>query len=89
MITSIFPTRILIKDFELGETWNENITNMVKTLFFKNLAETGNYELAGDEVYPIFTEENLSSCPELKDLKQMFIDGFYELSESYSTKFSL
>ena len=85
MINSIFPNKILIKDFELSDDWNNNVTFMVKTIFAKELAEKGDYTVAGNDTVPVFTEENMKICPELAQLKQMFIDCFYELASSYST----
>ena len=84
MITSIFPNKVLIKDFDLSDDWNNNITALVKAVFAKELAEKGNYTDAGNDSIPVFTEENMKSCPELAELRQMFVDGFYELASSYS-----
>ena len=85
MITSIFPNKILIKDYELSDQWNASVTQVVKAVFAAALAETGKYAAAGNDTVPVFTEENMKVCPELAELKQMFIDCFYELASSYST----
>ena len=85
MITSIFPNKILIKDFELSDEWNNNVTVMVKSVFAKELSEKGDYAVAGNDTVPLFTEENMKSCPELVQLKQMIVDCFYELASSFNS----
>ena len=85
MITSIFPNKVLIKDFDLSDEWNNNVTTMVKAVFAGVLAEKGKYAVAGNDSVPVFTEENMKMCPELSQLRQLFIDGFYELASSYTT----
>jgi hypothetical protein len=84
MITSIFPNKVLIKDFDLSDEWNNNVTAIVKAIFAKELAEKGDYADAGNDSIPVFTEETMKVCPELEELRQMFIDCFYELASSYS-----
>jgi hypothetical protein len=84
MITQIFPTNILIKDLDFSDEWNQNITLFVKSVFLNQVAISGNYGLAGNNSIPLFTEENINMCPELKELRNVFIDGFLELAQSYS-----
>jgi hypothetical protein len=85
MITSIFPNKVLIKDFDLSDDWNNNVTALVKAVFAKELAEKGDYAAAGNDSISLFTEENMTVCPELLELRQMFVDCFYELASSYTT----
>ena len=84
MITSIFPTNILVKDFEMSDDWNQTIAGLAKITFAKNLAEKKDYASTGNDMLDLFTEENLLQFPELVELKQMFIDSFFELAKSYS-----
>lgn len=84
MITSIFPTKILVKDFEMSDSWTQAVTDIAKTVFAKNLAEKQDYAGTGNDMLDLFTEENLSQFPELVELKQMFIDSFFELASSYN-----
>lgn len=85
MITSIFPNNILVKDYELGDEWNNNVTSIVKAVFQQELAVKGNYAEAGNDSVPVFTEENMKMCSELAELREMFTDCFYELASSYTT----
>lgn len=84
MTTSIFPTKILVKDFEMSSDWNQSITLIARAVFAKNLAEKKDYANTGNDMLDLFTEENLTQFPELKELKQMFIDSFFELAADYS-----
>jgi hypothetical protein len=84
MITSIFPNKIVIKDYDLSDTWNTSVTLMLKNVFATVVADKTDYAAAGNDSVPVFTEENMHSCPELAHLKQMFVDNFFELANSYS-----
>lgn len=84
MIKSLFPNNILIKDYDLSDEWNSNVTIMAKTAFTQALIEKHDYHEAGNSPIDFFTEENLKNCPELLQLQEMFIDGFYELACSYT-----
>jgi hypothetical protein len=84
MIKSLFPNNILIKDYDLSDEWNSTVTAMAKIVFADGLIKKNDYNEAGNYPIDLFIEENFKSCPELLQLQQMFIDGFYELACSYS-----
>jgi len=83
MIQTIFPTKILVKDFEKSDDWNHTICAFIRAHFTKAIEEKGNYIAATDEDIDVFTEENMLAIPELRDLFEMFVDGFYELSKEF------
>lgn len=85
MIESLFPNRVLIKDYELSDQWNHSVSVMVKSIFAKELAEKQSYAAAGNDSVPVFTTEHMSMCPELAQLRSMFVDCFHELASAYST----
>lgn len=85
MIISLFPNNVLIKDYELSNEWTNNVTATTKAVFAAALAEKNDYAVTGNNDIGLFTEENLKNCPELEELRQIFIDGFYELASSFST----
>lgn len=82
MIQTIFPVNILVKDYEKSNEWNSTISAFIKTHFTKAIEEKGSYFAAADEDIDVFTEENMSAFPELRELFDMFIDGFYELANA-------
>lgn len=84
MIQTIFPTKILVKDFDRSDNWNQTICAFIRSHFTNAIEVKGSYMAAGDEDIDVFTEENMSQYPELRDLFDMFVDGFYDLSQAYS-----
>lgn len=91
-IREIFPTNIVIKDIDLTQDQILELTVAVESIFLhnynvtreevrssKNPMDKGNFA----DPIPVFTEENLKVFSELKYVKEIFIDGFYELSQSY------
>lgn len=84
MIKTIFPVNIFIEDNEKDEEWTETLKNVSVAIFQSTIAEKNlsKEDLADDEI-PFFTEENLKKYPILKELQEIFIDGFYELAKSY------
>lgn len=85
MIQTIFPVNILIKDYEFSDEWNSSLSAFIKSHFTKSLELSGDYEMAGDEDYGVLTPENLQNSKELLDLRELFVDGFYELSKSFTS----
>jgi len=84
MIYTPFKTNVLIKDFNLSDDWNNTVQSIVRSHFSSRLLEVdGNYSEAGNQTKPFFTQENISKYSEIKQLKDMFVDGFYELAQSY------
>jgi hypothetical protein len=86
MIQTIFPTKILINDFDKNDDWNHTICAFIRSHFTKAINEKGSYFAAGDEDISVFTEENMTLIPELRDLFNMFVDSFFELSQEFSNK---
>jgi hypothetical protein len=84
MIKSLFPNNILIKDYDLSDEWNSTVTAMAKMVFADDMTKKNDYNETGNYPIDLFTEENFKSCPELLQLQEMFIDGFYELACSYT-----
>lgn len=82
MIQTIFPVNILVKDYEKSNDWNCTISAFIKAHFTKVIEEKGSYNAATDEDIDVFTEENMTAFPELREMFNMFIDGFYELSSA-------
>jgi len=83
MITSIFPTNILVKDFDMQDSWTQEITDIAKAVFANDLAKKGVESATGDNRVVFFTEENLSTFSGIVELRQMFADSFFELASSY------
>lgn len=80
MIQTIFPVNILIKDYEKSDDWNATMSAFVRMHFTKAIEQKGSYFAATDVSIDVFTEENMAEVPELRELFDMFIDGFYELA---------
>jgi oxalate decarboxylase/phosphoglucose isomerase-like protein (cupin superfamily) len=85
MIQTIFPVKILVEDHQYTDEWNKSLSAFLKAHFTKSVEASGDYADASDEEYGVFTPENLSKCSELRDLREMFVDGFYKLSQSFET----
>lgn len=84
MIEKLFATHVLIKDIGLTDTENEELNVLVKSLLKKYETEILLDSYHGvDDAIPLFTEENLKNHPLLKKIKDCFVDGFYELAQSY------
>jgi len=86
MIQELFPTKILVKDIDKSEEWSNDVKSIVKAIFSQEEAKGKDYISVSDDSLPLFTKENEEAFPVLTEIKQMFIDGFYELavaSEEY------
>jgi hypothetical protein len=82
MIQTIFPIKILVKDYEFSDEWNSTVSAFIRYHFTKAVEAKGSYEAAADEDISVFSEEHMTAYPELKELYNIFIDGFYELSQA-------
>jgi Rps23 Pro-64 3,4-dihydroxylase Tpa1-like proline 4-hydroxylase len=80
MIHELFPTKILVKDFDRSKEWTDEVKSIVKAIFSREEAKGKDFVSITDDSLPLFTEENEQSFPVLTEIKQMFIDGFYELA---------
>jgi hypothetical protein len=84
MLNKIFQTHIIVKDFDFSDEWNKRVLAIAKHHFTRAMLEKdGDYDEAGNDSVNLFNKENLIEFPELVDLKNIFIENFYELSKSY------
>lgn len=87
MIKSIFPVNILVKDLDMSDEFCEELNVAVNTIIESVSAEKGlTKDEIGDNEFPVFTEENIKVFPQLAVLRELMIDGFYELSQSYENE---
>lgn len=85
MIHSLFPTNVLIKDIDFTEDQVTDMSVAINAIFKSHEALTGSHVVSGEDSMPLFTNENIKTFPILQTLKEIFIDGFYELAQSYPT----
>jgi hypothetical protein len=84
MIKTIFPVNILVKDYELPDSFSDDLSASIQAIFQVIMLENQiSKEEAGDNEFPVFTEENMQTFPALRELRKMFVDGFYELASSF------
>lgn len=84
MIKTIFPVNILVKDFDLPDDFTRELSSSVQSIFQTLVVERGlSRSDVSDEEFPVFTPENLEKFPVLTQLRELFIDGFYELASSF------
>lgn len=79
MIHDLFPTKVLIKDIEFTADEAVDLGIALQAIFASHTAETGSHVDSGEDSMPLFTPENIEVFPVLKKLKDIFIDGFWEL----------
>jgi hypothetical protein len=86
MIKNIFTVNTLIKDYDKTDEWSTELALAAKSVFQLYLAESGKtYEQLGDDDIPFFTEDNIAKFPIIRELQEIFVEGFYELATSYNT----
>jgi hypothetical protein len=84
MLHDLFAVKVLIKDFSFSDEWNIDMENTVRAIFQNYMGVTNKpYTEISDNEIPLFTKENIESFPVLQDLRNIFVDGFYELANSY------
>ena len=84
MIKTLFPVNILVKDYELPDSFSDDLSASIQAIFQIIMIENQiSKEEAGDNEYPVFTEENMQTFPTLRELRKMFVNGFYELASSF------
>lgn len=84
MIKTVFPVNVLIKDFDKPDQFSAELSSAIQAIFQSLMVEHGlTRDDISDEEFPVFTEENLKAFPVLKELQEMFVDGFYELASSF------
>ena len=91
-IHEIFPTNIVIQDIELSEKQTKDLIIAIESLFLHNYGVPRDSAISGEnkltsgncaDPMAVFTAENIKVFTVLKDIKEIFINGFYELSQSY------
>ena len=87
-VYDIFPTKLVIKDIELNDKQIFDLTVAVQSIFLDNQIHNDNETGSSGsnswaEPFPVFTQKNLEIFPVLNDVKEIFIDGFYELAEAH------
>lgn len=84
MIKTVFPVNVLIKDHTMPDEFASELSSAVQAVFQSLMIEKGlSRDDIANEEFPVFTKENLAAFPLLKQLQEIFIDGFYELANSY------
>ena len=84
MIKTIFPVNILVKDHTMPESFSKKLSSVVQSIRHSAMLEKNisKDEITDNEV-EAFTEENLTRFPELATVRDMIIDGFYDLACSF------
>lgn len=80
MIQTIFPVNILVKDYDRSPEWTNDLT--ATALGLAQEFQHQDPECHPDDI-PFFTEYIMNRFPEVADLREMFIDSFYELAQSW------
>jgi hypothetical protein len=83
VIYDLFPTKVLIQDFEMSDKWNSDLEATINAVFASEMSTGKDFERLGDNSIPLFTIENMKNFPVLEELKLMFINGFYDLAKSF------
>ena len=85
MIKTIFPVNIFVKDIEKADEWSDELKNISNAIFLNYLSEKNiSREVVTENEIPFFTEENVKKYLIVEELRQIFIDGFYSLAQSYT-----
>lgn len=84
MIKTVFPVNVLIKDHAMPDEFADELSSAVQAVFQSLMIEKGlSRDTISNEEFPVFTEDNFAAFPVLKQLQEIFINGFYELASSY------
>ena len=89
-VHKIFPTNIVINDVDLTDEQKADLSVAVESIFINEYSmsreharnEPSKYGNHADS-FGVFTEENMEVFPVLKDLRNIFVDGFFELAQSH------
>jgi Rps23 Pro-64 3,4-dihydroxylase Tpa1-like proline 4-hydroxylase len=86
MIETIFKTHALIKDLDISQEVADQLDTAVATVLADHVAKTGesHREYGENNLLPFFTEETIKSFPHLSIVRDYFVDGFWELAQSYT-----
>jgi len=81
MIYDIFPSTIYVKDYDLPQSWNDELKTILNTIVHSEKALGKSLvEIANDSL-PLFTKENEKTFPALAEVKEYFIQGFHTLAQ--------
>lgn len=87
MINTLFKTNVYIKDQDYDDQWNNEVKSIVKATISKHVSESNvSLERAFEDGVPLFTDSNRQTYPQLEELFQAFVDGFYDLNKSYENE---
>lgn len=67
----------------MTDDWNTALESTIQAVFVSEMAKGIDFAQLGDNSIPLFTEENMKQFPILAELKNMFIDSFYQLAKSF------
>ena len=89
-VRKIFPTNIVVRDVDISDQQEQDLLVAIESIFLHTYhitreearKDTDGVGNCADPI-PVFTKENLEVFPILKEIKDIFIDGFHELAESY------
>ena len=82
MVYDLFPTRVLIEDNCLSPEQLQELEVAINSVFYAHQAQTGSHVVSGEDSMPLFTEENMSVFPVIRELRTVFLDAFCELAKS-------
>jgi len=83
MIETLFATHVLVKDFpEYSESWTNTIKGAVKAHFAENSMKE-DAQRSKSHSTRLFSEDNMNSVPELRELRGLMLGGFQRLASSY------
>jgi hypothetical protein len=102
MIVTPFFTELLVKDFDMDESWTNELITTLKVLTMnkdnnctlaqsledKTIAGLFKYDKQKSTKPYIIHEESASQHQVIKDLRNIFLDGFLELNKSYGNQYT-
>lgn len=83
-IQKLFAVHVLIKEIDFTEEENKELADIVNSmiLFYKTKTNKSLHQITDNSI-PLLTEENMKKFQILKKVRDVFLDGFMELAESY------
>jgi hypothetical protein len=84
MTKTIFQTQALIKDLDIPEDVSAELNAAVDTIIAQHESQTGQgHDEWAENGLPLFTEETIKVFPKIGQVRDYFVDGFWELAQSY------
>ena len=82
----LLPTKVLVRDLHWSDRYLDKLQVAIETILkHYELQLENDHRVIGEDSIELFTEENIKLFPELGELKEQFIDGFYDLACAYDT----